>query len=62
MPNPEANYDEAQVPVYRLPDPLTCLDGSPVANAQDWWEHRRPEIKKLFETYMYGKMPGQPAA
>jgi hypothetical protein len=61
MPIPEANYDESKVPVYQLPDPLTCLDGSPVASPQDWWERRRPEIIKLFETCMYGKMPGQPA-
>ena len=51
------NYDEAQVPDYRLPDPLLLSDGTPVADAQMWWDKRRPEILALFETHVYGRSP-----
>ncbi len=60
MANIEANFDESRVPAYRLPDPLVFLNGSPVLTAEDWHDRRRPEIFKLFETHMYGKMPGEP--
>ena len=56
----EANYDEAKVPQYTLPDLLVCTDGTPVKDAQAWQQKRRPEILKLFEEYMYGKAPGKP--
>jgi len=29
----QANYDEAKVPKYTLPDALVCLDGTRVTNA-----------------------------
>jgi hypothetical protein len=29
----EANYDESKVGTYTLPDPLVCLDGTPVKDA-----------------------------
>lgn len=43
-----------------LPDPLMMFDGSPVATKKDWFEKRRPELKALFEHYMYGKAPAAP--
>ena len=52
----EPNYDEAKVPGYTLPDPLTFADGQPVARASDW-PARRAEILELFETEVYGKTP-----
>ena len=55
------NIDESKVPEYRLPDPLVMSNGRPVADATAWREHRRPEILKLFEKFVYGKMPGRPA-
>ena len=56
----KANYVEAEVPEYTLPDPLLFSDGRIVADAQAWFNERRPEILKLFESHVYGKAPGQP--
>lgn len=52
-----ANYDEALVPKYTLPDMMLCLDGSRVGSVADWEAKRRPELMQLFTTYMYGKQP-----
>ena len=51
------NYDEALVPAYTLPDPLTFADGTPVQNPRDWNERRRAEVLALFEEHVYGKAP-----
>jgi serine phosphatase RsbU (regulator of sigma subunit) len=56
------NYDEARVPGYTLPDPLRFPDGTPVRDARDWTEHRRPEVLRLFEGSVYGHSPGPPPA
>lgn len=58
----EVIYDEARIPGYTLPDPLTGLDGTPVQNAHDWRERRRPEVLGLFETEVYGRTPTQAVA
>ena len=58
MPPSEANYDEAKVPLYSLPDPLTMASGEPVADAAAWTEVRRPETLQLFKTHVFGEMPG----
>jgi hypothetical protein len=59
---PGTHYDEAKVPAYTLPDPLRLANGEPVQDARAWRERRRPEVLKLFETYVYGRSPGPPAA
>lgn len=41
----------------QLPNPLITLSGEKVQSQQDWQENRRPEILKLFQTQMYGKVP-----
>ena len=56
------NYDEAKVPDYQLPDPLVCLDGIKVTDANTWRKKRRPEVLRLFEDHMYGRSPGKPKA
>jgi hypothetical protein len=44
-----------------LPDPLVMLDGSRVKSPDDWFQKRRPELKSLFQHYMYGYLPPKPA-
>jgi hypothetical protein len=56
----EANYDEAKVPQYTLPDPLVLINGDKVADAETWRTKRRPEILQLFRTHMFGRSPGRP--
>ncbi|MGE3780486.1 MAG: hypothetical protein AB7F89_25075, partial [Pirellulaceae bacterium] len=56
---PAANYDEAKVPKFELPDPLLTTDGKVVNDAQTWREKRRPELLRLFEQHVYGKTPAR---
>ncbi len=58
--NTRAILEEAKVPQYSLPELLQCRDGSKVSTIDQWESKRRPEIKKLFEEYVYGKAPGKP--
>ena len=43
-----------------LPDPLTMLDGKRVTTKEQWTKLRRPELKELFQHYMYGYAPAAP--
>ena len=43
-----------------LPDPLRMRDGRPVTTREQWLTQRRPELKALFEHYMYGRAPAAP--
>jgi len=52
-----SNYDEAKAGTYTLPDPLVLQNGQPVRDAETWLKQRRPEILKLYETYIYGRVP-----
>jgi hypothetical protein len=52
-----SNYDETKVRSYTLPDPLVLADGTPVRDAKTWQERRRPEIFRLYETEIYGRIP-----
>jgi hypothetical protein len=51
-----ANYDEAKVPAYTLPDPLVFNNGVKVQNKEEW-DTRRTEIFKIFENEIYGISP-----
>jgi hypothetical protein len=44
-----------------LPDPLVMFNGDGVKTREDWINKRRPELKALFQHYMYGTMPDAPA-
>lgn len=46
--------------VTDLPDPFKMLDGTPVTTKEQWFEKRRPELKALFQHYIYGYMPPAP--
>jgi hypothetical protein len=52
-----ANYDEAKVKPFTLPDPLVCSDGTKVTSAEQWWTRRRPEIVEDFDREVYGRVP-----
>lgn len=54
-----SNYDEAQVGDYTLPDPLVLRNGQRVRDAETWFKLRRPEILKLYESEIYGRVPAQ---
>lgn len=43
-----------------LPDPLVMLDGRRVTSTEQWTNERRPELKTLFQHYMYGAIPPKP--
>ena len=58
---PGFNYDESKVPPYTLPDPLTLSDGVKVRDVRTWRQKRRPEIIRLFEQHVYGRLPGRSA-
>ena len=53
----EFNYDEARVPPYTLPELLKCEDGTVVNSADVWNAKRRPELLRLFEQHVFGKLP-----
>ena len=53
----DANYDEAKVPAFTLPDPLLCNDGYRVNNIKEWEQKRRPELLQLLADQEYGRTP-----
>lgn len=52
-----SNYDESKVGHYTLPDPLVLANGKPVLDAKTWEAQRRPEILRMYETEIYGRIP-----
>ena len=52
-----ANYDEAKVGQYTLPELLKQNDGRPVTTAQQWTAERRGEILALVMDEEYGRPP-----
>ena len=47
-----------KLPAHReLPDPLTTLAGKKVESKEQWLTQRRPELRALFQHYMYGYLP-----
>jgi hypothetical protein len=52
-----SNYDESKVKPYVLPELLKMANGEPVKDADMWFKKRRPEILKLFQTEIFGRIP-----
>jgi hypothetical protein len=52
---------KGQAPTPVLPNPLTVHDSGTVSSVSEWETRRRPELKKLFEEQMYGRMPAAPS-
>ncbi len=46
--------------VAALPDPLVMADGTRVSTPEQWNKHRKPELKSLFQHFMYGELPPAP--
>jgi len=55
----DANYDEAKVPPYTLPEVLAGSDGKAITT-KGAWQRRRSELLRLFEDQMFGRAPGRP--
>ncbi len=54
----ESFPEVSQLPSHpELHDPLVRFNGERVSTREQWFQHRRPELKALFEYYMYGKAP-----
>jgi hypothetical protein len=56
-PYPPANRLPA---LSGYPDPLVTFGGKAVRTPEDWFSIRRPELKALFQYYMYGTIPPPP--
>ncbi len=54
-----SNYDEAKVAPYVLPDPLVLANGARVTDAETWRTERRPEILRVYETKVFGRIPAE---
>ena len=52
--NAPVNYDESKVPVFEIPDALTCQDGQRITTAKQWEKKRRPELLRMFSELEYG--------
>ena len=52
-----SNYDESKAGIYTLPELLVLQNGRPVRDAKIWFKKRRPELLKLYETEIYGRVP-----
>lgn len=49
--------EEKDVPPYVLPGILVTKDGHKITTVEEWETIRRPELLKLFEDQVYGKVP-----
>jgi hypothetical protein len=54
-----SNYSEEKIPAYTLPDPLVMSNGERVTSAEQWYNKRRPEILKFYQSQIYGRVPAE---
>ncbi|GAB2499194.1 glucuronyl esterase domain-containing protein [Algoriphagus taiwanensis] len=57
MAQQEPNYEESKVPALVLPDIFLSEKGKWIRTQEDWESIRRPEIFRMFESEVYGKIP-----
>jgi hypothetical protein len=58
----EIPSDPAKLPTQAgFPDPLIMFDGSKVTTREAWETQRKPELKELFQRFMYGRYPAAKA-
>lgn len=57
MPDQTPIYDESKVPPYTLPELLIAGDGTRIEYREAWQHIRRPELLRLFESHVYGRVP-----
>lgn len=50
------NFDESKAGSLHLPPSLKMESGAVVDSPEKWRNHRRPELLRLFENHVYGKM------
>jgi len=50
-------YNEKNVPLYELPDPLVTIEGKRVTTTKEWLNIRRPQIMGMFASTIYGRVP-----
>ena len=53
----DANYDEAKVTAYKLPEALKTRGGAAVTSPAMWDAQRRPELLEMFRDQVYGRRP-----
>src|SRR5437763_15293282 len=58
--SPEANYDEAKVGHFKLPELLVTDNGKLISTSKEWEKIQRPSILKKFADNVYGRIPGKP--
>ena len=54
-----ANYDEAAIKPYDIPDALKMTDGTAITTVRQWEKHRN-ELLKTMQEEMYGVIPKHP--
>ncbi len=52
-----ANYDEAKIAPYPLPELLVTQEGQKVPTADAWTSERRPEVLAMFQENVFGRTP-----
>jgi len=53
------NTEESKVPEYQLPELLPTVKSEQILDVGDWETERRPQLLKIFEEEVYGKIPPQ---
>lgn len=50
-------YNENEVPLFEVPNPLITFKGKTISTTADWEKLRRPELHAFFKDNVYGRVP-----